>query len=562
MRNFLRDITTAMLANDTDTAYATTQAWLQQEPQADEALHILGILNAQQGNFAQAISNFEQAILLAPHEAVYYNNLSNAWKKFGDFDKAISHLQQALRLMPNYAEAYNNLACIYYTQGRINEAIAVLKKALRLKPDHWEIHFNLANCLIKQDRVLQAISHYQQALQYYPTAPANFKLAKTNYNNKHNYINNSSSANNHGADPRLIAIKQNLGMAYVVNKQYHAALPLLEQAAQYDRQLAESNSSLPTTAKLPVQPNAELQAQLAEVYLELGQVNQAIAQFNYALSLTASRAEWQHNLAVLYLRNNEKQLALQHFTRALQLQPDNDIARHMILALSGTSSNQAPPDYVASLFDQYAQFYNQHVTKTLHYKAPELLRSIVAKHINLTRTLNILDIGCGTGLCAVYFKDIAKFLVGIDLSNNMLTYAKSLTAYDGLCQGNIFTCLPGAQQNFFDLLLAADVLVYCGALDQIFANCYATLKSGGHFAFTIETIDDLSAEPLTQPTPPQFEQNNGYILTNTGRYAHSKQYILALADKYDFTFGAYQPCILRNQQDTKIHGAVILLAKK
>ena len=80
-------------------------------------------------------------------------------------------------------------------------------------------------------------------------------------------------------------------------------------------------------------------------------------------------------------------------------------------------------------------------------------------------------------------------MMGIDLSKEMLAYAKSLNAYDALCCGNINKFIPGENNFFFDLIIAADVLVYCGKLDNIFELCAKALKINGLFAFTIELLE-------------------------------------------------------------------------
>lgn len=523
---YIQEIAALLARDDTDAANNACQRWLHAEPNAAEANHLLGIVQAKTGNFAKAVTYFEQAILLAPHEAVYYNNLSNAWKKLGNLDIAIASLHTALQHAPNYAEAYNNLGSLYYTQGRITEAIPYFEKSIRLNSKHWEAHFNLANCLMRLEQITRAISHYEQAYTAIAAIDANF-------------ISNN------------IAIVQNLGMAYFINKQYAHALPLLEIACQHDLKISAQTLTHAPSNALNIATNADLQAQLAEVYLELGNIPAAITQFKTAINADSGRPEWLHNLAILHLRQNERDSALHYFKRTLELQPENATAQHMSLALANLNSTQAPPAYVASLFDQYAQFYNKHMRDTLEYKVPELLRSMISNNLRLNKSINILDLGCGTGLCSIYFRDIAKTLVGVDLSNCMLAHAKSMAGYDLLCQADIKNFIPGVNHGYFDLILSADVLVYCGDLETIFANCHTALTTNGCFAFSIETI------PISSNTSATKE----YTLSQSGRFVHSKEYIVRLTQKFNYAILDQRDCVLRKNSLSTVDGTLFLIKK-
>ena len=460
-----------------------------------EIYNILGLIAARTNEIAQSINYFTQAINHNPNEAVYHNNLSNAFKKQGNFAQAIQHLHQALTLSPNYAEAYNNLGSLYYTEGRIKEAMPYFEKAIRLNPNYWEPHYNLANSLIKEDQITKAISHYTTALKI---------------------------------NPNHLTTQQNLAMAYIANNQLQEALPYLETAVQHNPQ------------------HAELHAQLAEVYLDIGKTTEAIKIFEQALTLSPKQAIWQHNLAILYLREQQPEQALQHFQEALKYEPNNPTAKHMVNALIKNASQNAPGQYISDLFDQYSQFYNRHVKEKLHYQVPELLRKTIGEHLkNKLKAMNILDLGCGTGLCSIYFRDLAQYLVGIDLSKEMLAQAKALNSYDALCRGNILQFIPGENAAFFDLIISADVLVYCGELDNIFKLCAKALKPNGLFAFTVEHLE-----------------HGNYQLQKTGRFAHSNSYILAMAKRHNFIPVEQQKIILRKHHDKSIMGMLYLLEKQ
>ncbi|HSX20547.1 MAG TPA: tetratricopeptide repeat protein [Gammaproteobacteria bacterium] len=470
------------------------QNLVMQNPTDAESQHLLGLIYAKQGDITAAVRHFKTAINLDPRQAIFHNNLSNAYKLLGDLDAATRHLHEALHIAPNNAESFNNLGSLYYTQGDIKNAIQQFEKAIRLNPNSWEAHYNLANCYIKQDMVLQAISHYKTVLNLNP-AHSNAKL--------------------------------NLAMSYVIVHEYENALPLLIEAAKNNPQ------------------HAELQGHLAEAYLNLGQTDNALSQYEKAIALDNDRPAWHHNLATLYARTGQADLAKVHYTAALMLQPDNSTAQHMLNALNANPDiANAPPEYVKLLFDQYASYYNQHMTKNLHYNAPQLLRQAFSKFITPhTKQQIILDLGCGTGLCGIYFRDLASFFVGVDLSPNMLVEANKLGAYDALCCCNILQIIPGVNRGYFDIILAADVFAYVGDMATTFAMMQSALKSAGLLAFTIE----------------EQTKNDKFSLQETGRFAYSQQYIDAMCKQFGFIVETNEVIVPRMQKEQPVPGRLYIL---
>ncbi len=82
---------------------------LQQEPESDRVLHLLGVLYYQSGNVEAAINLFQQVLKLKPDYAVAHNNLGLALLQEGRVDEAIEHYQQAVALKPNSVEFQKNL---------------------------------------------------------------------------------------------------------------------------------------------------------------------------------------------------------------------------------------------------------------------------------------------------------------------------------------------------------------------------------------------------------------------------------------------------------------------
>jgi predicted TPR repeat methyltransferase len=139
---------------------------------------------------------------------------------------------------------------------------------------------------------------------------------------------------------------------------------------------------------------------------------------------------------------------------------------------------------------------------------------------------------------------MAGTLVGVDLSPGMLAVASQRKLYDQLVTGDITQELR-KYENAFDLILAADVFIYVGGLDQVFKAISTTLNPGGLFAFSIE------AE----------EEGNDFVLRPSGRYAHSIDYIIRLAEVTGLREVYLEESVLRMDKGQPIDGYIVVLGK-
>lgn len=499
MSDNLTSISNHLSNNDIEEALSLCNSWIKSSPNDPQALHTMGILNIKMNQLNEALTYFNHALRLSPQDPSIHTNIANTYKQLGAIDKAETHYKHALNLNPNGTACYNNLGALYYMQGKYEDSMLLFEKSLRISPNNWETHYNLANCLINLDFTERAVIHYEIAFELNP---------------KHNNL------------------KQNLAMAYVIEKQFSKAKPLLEEACERN-------------------PNhSELQLQLSEVYLETGDTEKAIKQHEKTLALRPNNHPLLHNLAVLYLRNKDIKNSKEYFEKAYQVDNTDLTAKHMLNALQENSDiEQAPSKYIEDLFNQYAQFYNKHVSDKLGYKVPEIMRSKIANFLgDKVESIRILDLGCGTGLCGIYFSDISFYMVGVDISREMLSHARAIQSYDGLCQINILQSIPGEGLQVFDLVLAADVLVYIGELDIIFQKVASALDKNGLFCFTVEKS--------------KSNENHSHKLLHSGRFTHSEKYINSLAKAHNFVIKLSDEIELRRDNNDQIKGILYILEKE
>jgi len=177
----------------------------------------------------------------------------------------------------------------------------------------------------------------------------------------------------------------------------------------------------------------------------------------------------------------------------------------------------ASDGYVATLFDRFAPDFDDQLTGELEYQVPSILAETAKDYCTSANgDLDILDLGCGTGLCGEAVKDLAKRLDGVDLSGEMLKLARKRRVYKTLTKSEVVTYMDKTRRSY-DLVLGADVFVYFGLLDELFVSVANVLKPGGLVIFSLEAHDGTD-----------------FTLTASGRYAHGRSYVRDCAQAAGF----------------------------
>jgi tetratricopeptide (TPR) repeat protein len=91
-----------------DAAAALYQEILQADPRHARALHMLGLVKFETGDYITGVGLISQAIALQPDQADAHHNLATVYRILGNFVEAEHHYHRALKLKPDYAEAYFN----------------------------------------------------------------------------------------------------------------------------------------------------------------------------------------------------------------------------------------------------------------------------------------------------------------------------------------------------------------------------------------------------------------------------------------------------------------------
>jgi predicted TPR repeat methyltransferase len=174
---------------------------------------------------------------------------------------------------------------------------------------------------------------------------------------------------------------------------------------------------------------------------------------------------------------------------------------------------------------------------------PELLAAAVAA-ATPDQLMDVLDLGCGTGLCGALLRPMAGTLRGVDLSPAMIAKARERGVYDELEVGDLIESLRRRPKTC-DLLTAADVLNYVGDLAPVLDAATLALRPGGLFAFTVEAA----------ASGDRFE-----LVKGTQRYAHARPHVDHVARIYGFEQRSLEPVILRHDAGKPVHGYLAVLA--
>lgn len=479
-----------------DAAQALYRRVLDLAPRQFDALHLLGVIERQQGRPAAAATLIAQALQVDPGQPRAHCNLGAALQDLGRPAEALASYDAALQRDPGYALAWDNRGNALRRLGRPLEALDSYERALALQPANAGAWCHRAIALNDLGRHADAAASAERALAERPGEP-----------------------------DALLA----LGNALQALDQPDQALDAYDAALQRAPEHAETWCARGAALK------------------KSGDLEGALASYEQALALRPDYALAEHYRANALRALGRRDAALAAYRRALALGADADAIRFALAALGEAEQPAAAPaGYVRDLFDQYAGHFDRHLVDVLGYRTPALLAEMVERHLPAATPpfRSALDLGCGTGLCAPLLRPLAGCLTGIDLSPRMLERAAASNLYDALDCADIVDWLArwGAT---CELAVAADVLVYIGDLAPLFAAVRRVLDAGGLFALSCEALATADAR--------------GYALMPSNRYAHGLDYLTGTAAQAGFAVVETQEAALRRDHGKDIAGHLVLL---
>ncbi|MGE3643929.1 MAG: methyltransferase domain-containing protein [Beijerinckiaceae bacterium] len=241
--------------------------------------------------------------------------------------------------------------------------------------------------------------------------------------------------------------------------------------------------------------------------------------------------------------------AVEAYRQAARRDPAGLLGTELKIASLGAAAapKAAPPAYVKGLFDEYAAKFERHLTQALGYRGPQFLREALDRLYPARRFEKAIDLGCGTGLMARALADICTDIAGIDIAPKMISIARGSGLYTRAEVADALAFLETEPSASADLAAAADVFVYIGDLDPIFAQTAHVLRPGGAFLFSVQSADESDGA--------------GYCVGEDLRFAHTPHYLKSLARAYGFEIKALDPAVLRKDRGRDVLALIAILER-
>lgn len=272
---------------------------------------------------------------------------------------------------------------------------------------------------------------------------------------------------------------------------------------------------------------AKTNYELAITHLEQGQLEDAKMRFKVACKLNGeSFPDAYYHLGRIYFTQKKYEQAQENFQLALQLNTYNTESNYMLERIKDRKSiTQIPSTIISSMFDSVAYGYDELFVNHLNYQGhKETVKALMYGLKNHEKDrLNILDLGCGTGLVGeeLQKRNLVKILDGVDLSNNMTAITKEKRydgrpLYDNTYNQELISFLKESNTQTYDVITAANTFDYLGPLDTIFKQCYETLNPNGLLSCSLEANDE-NIPCILHEELDHFIYSNTYIEDNASK---------------------------------------------
>ncbi|MBJ6726843.1 tetratricopeptide repeat protein [Geomesophilobacter sediminis] len=399
--------------------------------------------------------------------------------------------RRVLDAAPDHLDALHFCALLCHRQGRLDEAERLIRRILELDPNNADAHNNLGNVMQTVEKSEEAERRYRRAIELDPNHPSAFS---------------------------------NLGVVLAAAGRHEEAVASYRRAVEID-------------------PNsAEVRCNLGNALRRTMVLDEAVAAYQDAIRVNPGHDDAWNGLALSFRLAKRHDLAARVFEDWLRFRPGDPSIQYLMDACCGERTPERAPDaYIRTVFDGFAEGFDSHL-KTLSYRASELICDELASALpKPRRRLDVLDAGCGTGLCGPRLAPYARILTGVDLSPQMLTKAEERKVYDALVQAEISEFM-GRHRGSYDVVLCCDTLCYFGELTQLFGLVHAALRPAGVFAFTVEASDEA----------------DGVKLTPTGRYVHGRAYVYDALATAGLSVRSYACESLRTEGGNPVAGHLVV----
>lgn len=488
--------------------------------------------------------------------------------KAGRITEADRYYTAILKTDPKHPDANHNLGILAISVGKIEEALPFLKKALETAPDNSQFWCSYINALIK-------IEHFEVAqivLDLAKTKATEFDRLET----LQAEINASRELSKKTDIPNIMVDSKKSSLSGITKEdifppdKQKLLLDLYEQG-NFTKALNEATEFLATFSNSSVLHNI-----LGGIYKELAQFDDAINEFRKAISINPDYASAFHNMGNVFKTQGKIEEAIESYKMVLEIKPDfletilmlgkcfkkigrisestqcferasvldPDNISGAELELAGLGARATPPKTPMSFMDNFYIKKSKTWDNTLNYNGHVLIQEAFSAAVRNKQNLRILDLGCGTGSLAKFLRPFSETLNGLDSSCHMLTLAEETKLYDNLYEEDIEIHL---QNNLcqYNVIIAAAVFIHFFDLQHVLSLARDRLVNGGEILFSI--FESSTSE----------KHINDFLM-----YSHSRQYIVTLAEKLQFSVVYEKKAVHEYDGKEPIYALIYILKKE
>lgn len=459
--------------------------------------------------YNEAAAVYDDLLRQAPDNIAFWVNKMICVLQYSEPDAAFFNdmLQQISRLP---AQGYLCLADVLYNLERHEEALVFVNKALESEPDNVDACLLKARLLdisgrseelyqficsfyprLKRDeRVLCFAAFY--AVLFWNMEQADYFLKKALKINKYSVLQNnffyiSLAAKNQEEKIVSFGVKalddrENnpvvwlaLGNAYTVLGQNEAA--------------GEAYETLSRLTDI----SDDIRLNWANVLIEEQKFEQAFDLLNQISDFSDTLFLLMRDVLFAMRRTGRGNEAREKAVFWRSMRPENQDVNYLCTAFLGEKTNEsAPLSFVRLINEVYAVEQAERAADRKKYFGPEILdRAVQALKLPIGRSMNVLDIGCGSGAAADILSDFSRpagTLTGIDVSDIALDFAADKQVYNELEEADLIS-FCSADPEKYDLIAGLDSLFYFGDLTPVLTAVKTALKPGGIFVFTVRAAE-------------------------------------------------------------------------
>jgi tetratricopeptide (TPR) repeat protein len=295
----------------------------------------------------------------------FYNQGVDALKA-NDSDRALASFQEAISRIKEdpqkLVDAHYNIGAILLQKGDLGGARKAFDEALKLQPDHRDALVNLGVVLKRRNDFAGAIAHYREALKKVPRDPLIMNNLIVAYRLNKQYAQAEKTGHRLLARaPNNVEAYKNMTLIYYDQGKYEMAELLCINAGKMLEKQREKDKT--------VKDDPGIYNNLGMIYMKMGKVREALAQFGKALKVDPNSINALINTGAIAHRYRDYGRAVAAYDQVLKLQPQNPIAlKGLAFAYFGAGQadkaieyfkkvNQADPKDLKILFNLGECYY-------------------------------------------------------------------------------------------------------------------------------------------------------------------------------------------------------------